>query len=317
MRAYDRRIHFIHIKGENDMERRKQWLGYFCVILSAMIFGCMPLGANFLYAQDVTPMTLVFLRNLLSLPILALLCQKQGGLRISRGALLETSLTGFFGCWLAPILLFSSYRYLASGMATVFHFAYPVIVVLGGFVLREKVQKSALFCALLCSFGIILLIDPSGEVDPFGVVLALTSGVAYAVYILLLAHFRHREVSGFRMSFYMAVVCAVCTFFLCLITGQMHLPQNAAGWLVAFAFSLTICVGAVVLFQKGTFLIGAQRAAILSTFEPITSIFFGILFLHETLTPRILLGSAITLLAGVFITLGGKKDEDKEEAAKD
>ena len=83
MRAYDRRIHFIHIKGENDMERRKQWLGYFCVILSAMIFGCMPLGANFLYAQGVTPMTLVFLRNLLSLPILALLCQKQGGLRIS------------------------------------------------------------------------------------------------------------------------------------------------------------------------------------------------------------------------------------------
>lgn len=89
------------------------------------------------------------------------------------------------------------------------------------------------------------------------------------------------------------------------------------GWLAALAFSLMICIGAVMLFQKGTFLIGAQRAAILSTFEPITSIFVGILFLNETLTPRILLGSAITLVAGVFITLGGKKDEDKEEAAKD
>ena len=114
------------------MERRTPWLGYLCVILSAVIFGCMPLGANFLYAQGVTPMSLVFLRNLLSLPVLALLCQKQGGLRISRGALLETSLTGFFGCCITPILLFSSYCYLASGMATVFHFAYPVIVVLGG-----------------------------------------------------------------------------------------------------------------------------------------------------------------------------------------
>ena len=74
------------------MERRTPWLGYLCVILSAVIFGCMPLGANFLYAQGVTPMSLVFLRNLLSLPVLALLCQKQGGLRISRrcghGALL-------------------------------------------------------------------------------------------------------------------------------------------------------------------------------------------------------------------------------------
>ena len=78
------------------MERRTPWLGYLCVILSAVIFGCMPLGANFLYAQGVTPMSLVFLRNLLSLPVLALLCQKQGGLRISRGALLETFAAAFF-----------------------------------------------------------------------------------------------------------------------------------------------------------------------------------------------------------------------------
>ena len=295
------------------MNRRKQWLGYLCVILSAMIFGCMPLGANFLYAQGVTPMTLVLLRNLLSLPILALLCRKQGGLHISRGALLETGLTGFFGCWLAPILLFSSYRYMASGMATVFHFAYPVIVVLGGFVLRERVQKNALFCALLCSLGIILLIDPGGTVNPLGIVLALTSGVAYAVYILLLAHFRHREVLGFRMTFYMALVSAVCMLLTCLAARQLSLPHSAAGWLAAFAFSLMVCIGAVMLFQKGTFLIGAQRAAILSTFEPITSIFVGILFLNETLTPRILLGSAITLLAGVFITVGGKKGEGAQE----
>lgn len=55
-----------------------------------------------------------------------------------------------FGCCITPILLFSSYRYLASGMATVFHFAYPVIVVLGGLVLRERVQKKR-FSARSCA----------------------------------------------------------------------------------------------------------------------------------------------------------------------
>ena len=300
------------------MSRRNQWLGYFFVILSAVIFGCMPLGANFLYAQGVTPMSLVFLRNLLSLPLLALLGSRQGGLRISRDALREVGVAAFFGCWLAPTLLFSSYRYLASGMATVFHFAYPVIVVLGGFLLREKVKKSALFCALLCSLGILLLFDPHGTVDPLGVTFALTSGVAYAVYILILGHFRHREVSGFRLSFYMAIVSMICTLILCLATGQLCLPQTPGGWGMAFLFSFAVSVGAVVLFQEGTFLIGAQRAAILSTFEPITSIFFGILFLNETLTPRILLGSAITLLAGVLITVTGRKSgENAADAAQD
>lgn len=300
------------------MSRRNQWLGYFFVILSAVFFGCMPLGANFLYAQGVTPMSLVFLRNLLSLPLLALLGSRQGGLRISRDALREVGVAAFFGCWLAPTLLFSSYRYLASGMATVFHFAYPVIVVLGGFLLREKVKKSALFCALLCSLGILLLFDPHGTVEPLGVTFALTSGVAYAVYILILGHFRHREVSGFRLSFYMAIVSMICTLILCLATGQLCLPQTPGGWGVAFLFSFAVSVGAVVLFQEGTFLIGAQRAAILSTFEPITSIFFGILFLNETLTPRILLGSAITLLAGVLITVTGRKSgENAADAAQD
>ena len=289
------------------MERRSLWLGYLCVILGAVLFGCMPLGANILYAQGVTPMSLVLLRNLLSLPILALLGSRQGGLRISHGALLEASAASFFGCWLAPILLFSSYRYLASGMAAVFHFTYPILVVLSGYLLREKVKKSALGCALLCSLGILLLFDPHGALDPVGVAFALTSGAAYAAYILVLGHFRHREVSGFRLSFYMSSVCAVCTFLLCLATGQLGLPKTSGGWGAAFLFSLSLSVGAVVLFQVGTFRCGAQRAAILSTFEPITSIFVGILFLDESLTPRILLGSALTLLAGVLITMSKEK----------
>ena len=296
-----------------SMERRSLWIGYLCVILSAVLFGCMPLGARFLYAQGVTPMSLVLLRNLLSLPILALLGSRQGGLRIGRGALLEASAASFFGCWLAPILLFSSYRYLASGMAAVFHFIYPILVVLSGYLLREKVKKGALLCALLCSLGILLLFDPHGAIDPVGVAFALTSGAAYAAYILVLGHFRHREVSGFRLSFYMSSVCAFCTLLLCLATGQLGLPKTIGGWGAAFLFSLSLSVGAAVLFQAGTFRCGAQRAAILSTFEPLTSILVGILFLDESLTPRILLGSALTLLAGVLITTSGGKESDGAE----
>lgn len=85
------------------MSRRNQWLGYFFVILSAVIFGCMPLGANFLYAQGVTPMSLVFLRNLLSLPLLALLGSRQGGLRIGRDALREVGVAAFSAAGSPPL----------------------------------------------------------------------------------------------------------------------------------------------------------------------------------------------------------------------
>ncbi len=178
------------------MERRTPWLGYLCVILSAVIFGCMPLGANFLYAQGVTPMTLVFLRNLLSLPVLALLCQKQGGLRISRGALLETSLTAF-GCCIAPILLFSSYRYLASGMATVF----PLCLSChrGARRLcaaRTGAEKRAFLCA-----PVLVRHSPSHRSKRCGRSARCCAGAHVGRHLCglysALAHFRHREVSAF------------------------------------------------------------------------------------------------------------------------
>ena len=48
-------------------------------------------------------------------------------------------------------------------------------------------------------------------------------------------------------------------------------------------------------------LAGGQRAAILSTFEPVVSIFAGILFLQESITVREILGSAIVISASVVI----------------
>ena len=45
--------------------------GYVYIILSAVLFGCMPLMANHIYADGVNAMTLVLLRNAVSLPMLA------------------------------------------------------------------------------------------------------------------------------------------------------------------------------------------------------------------------------------------------------
>lgn len=297
------------------MDRREQLKGCFFIVLSAVIFGCMPLGASVLYAEGVTPTSLVFLRNILALPALALLARRQGGLSISRGALCEVSFAGFIGCCLTPVLLFTSYRYLASGMATIFHFSYPVVVMLGGILLHEKVGKRAAFCTLLCTCGILLLFEGGGSVSLPGAAFALASGITYAIYILLLAHFRHREITGFRLSFYVSTVCSLCTLLFCLATDQFALPQSLTGWCVSILFSLALSVGAVVLFQQGTFLVGGQRAAILSTFEPITSIFAGVLFLNEILTPRALAGSALTLLAGTLAALSDGKGKNEPSAS--
>ena len=122
--------------------------GYLFAILSAVIFGCMPLMSSFVYADGVTPMTLVFLRNALSLLPLGLLAYKEhGSLKIPVKLLPSISLIAVLGCSITPILLFTSYQFIPSGTATVFHFAYPAFVVVGGIIfLKEKATKSDFSC---------------------------------------------------------------------------------------------------------------------------------------------------------------------------
>ena len=67
-------------------------------------------------------------------------------------------------------------------------------------------------------------------------------------------------------------------------------------------------LGAVSLFQMGTRIIGGQKAAILSTMEPATSVFVGILVLGEVMTLRTAIGSLLVILASVLVVLPGRKD---------
>ena len=292
------------------MEERKLLKGSLFIFISAVIYGCMPLMAKLIYAEGVNSLTLVFLRNLLALPLLLVLAKKQAGsLKIPLKALPSMGLLALLGCCVTPVLLFSSYTYLASGTATVLHFVYPAVVVLGGFLfLREKVRPWELLCVTLCIGGICMFYTPGEPLDWRGSLLALSSGVTFAAYMLLLSRFRYRQVKGLLFCFYVAVLSAGLMLAFCLVSGQLVLPRSLLGWGLCLLFSLGVTGVAVVLFQLGTFMIGPQRASILSTLEPITSIVIGILVFREPVTFRVVLGSALVISASILISLmGGKK----------
>ena len=285
--------------------------GYTFVIISAIIFGCMPLGAKYIYAEGVNSLSLVFLRNCLALPVLALLAGKQeGSLHIKKADLLKISSLAVMGGCATPILLYSSYHYLVSGTATIFHFIYPVLVVLGSILfLREKGSKPVFLCVILCTVGIILFYNPDSGIHPGGSLLAIASGATYAAYIMLLSIFKNDKISGFKLSFYMSAVGTVILFIFCIVSGQLTLPVTFTGWLISIVFSLMLSVGAIVLFQQGTRYIGGQRAAILSTLEPITSVLVGVLVFQEIITARTVLGTVLVIIASILIAVFDKRPE--------
>lgn len=288
------------------MEKKGTLLkGYLMVIASAVIFGCMPLITKGMYADGMNSMSVVMCRNLLSLPMLGILGWRQNGsLMISQKALPSIFFLAVLGPLATPLLLFSSYRFISSGTATVFHFVYPAMVILlGAVLLKRKSTWKQLLCVVLCVLGIGLFYDPVQKIDLTGGMLALLSGLAYAGYILLLSVFKYKEISGFRLSFYVSAVSAVILLVICLLGNMLTLPKTVIGWLCALAMAMVVNGGAMVLFQQGTFLIGGERASILSTFEPITGVVIGILAFGEPVGPGMLTGTVLVILASILIAV--------------
>ena len=286
------------------MKQNSLFKGYAFVVLSAVIFGLMPLMAKFIYEEGITPQSLVFLRTGLATPFLLLISvMTKGRLTLSPRAIPSVALIALMGCALTPLLLFSSYNYMPSGAATVLHFIYPAAVVLGELLfLRKRLTKGQLISIALCVAGIAMFYNPENKLDLTGSLIAILSGITYAAYIILLSCFKYKEISGFAFSFWVSAISAAIMLVVCIATDTLTFPKSAGGWLLTILFAVSLNVGAVVLFQKGTFIIGGSRAAVLSTFEPVTSVLAGIAFLGEGFGVLTVVGTVLVLAASVLMT---------------
>ena len=297
------------------LSKLKLFKGYIFVILSAIIYGLMPLMAKYIYLDGVTPFSLVFLRNLLSLPVLALLSilSKQS-LKVDLKEFSKISLIGIFGCLITPILIFISYNYIASGTATVLHYIYPAIVILISILfLKKKPDKVSILSVIICVIGISLFYNPLEPINLKGGALALASGLTFAIYVILLSNFKNKKTTGFAFSFYISLSCSVIMLMICLISNQLIFPKTLFGWGLTLLFAITISVGAVVLFQQGTFIIGGEKASILATAEPITSVIAGVIIFNEIINLKTIFGTILVITASILIAISDMKMKKEKE----
>lgn len=287
------------------MQKSTMFKGYVYSILSAVIYGCMPLMAKHIYASGVNSISLVFFRNLFAIPLVALLAFRQNkSFAIPKKAIPQIAVIAIIGCCVTPVLLLSSYNYMASSVATVFHFIYPAVVVLIGILfLKQKANFKTIFCVALCVFGLCLFYTPGEPIDIRGVLLSIISGITCAIYICFLSIFKYKEIPLFLFTFYVIVISSITLFFFCIFTNTLTLPTNLLSWLLCILFANLITAGAVALLQAGTFIIGGERASILSTLEPITSIILGLLFLGEGITFVTAFGALLVILASILIAI--------------
>ena len=277
--------------------------GLLATMISAVFFGFIPLFVKTICAGGGNSVSAAFYRFFLSVPVLYIYLKAQGiSMRITRTEFAKIALITIFGYGGTAVLLFSSYNFIPSGMSTTIHFMYPVFTILGCMIFfKEKVSPLKLLCVALCFGGILLFYNGESGGSVLGMALSFLSGVTYAFYTIYLEKSGLQKMENLKLIFYMNTVAAAMILVMALLTAQFTMRLTPLAWGTAVFFATATSLIGVLGYQIGVKCIGPQNAAILSTFEPITSVIVGVLVYREAFSARTLLGCLCVLSAVVIV----------------
>lgn len=283
--------------------------GYALGAIAAATYGMNPLFALPLYSAGMEPLSVLFFRYLLALPILGAMIKLRGrSFRISAADLLPLMVFGVLFA-LSSITLFSSYQHMDAGIASTMLFVYPIMVALiMAALFRERLTWQTVLCLLMAVGGIALLYRSAdgATLSLVGTLLVMGSALAYAIYIVGINKGRLKEMPTLKVTFY--VLAFGWTIFAArsAIAGSLQTPlaQQWYLWFNLIALSLLPTIVSLVCTTRAIQLIGSTPTAILGALEPLTAVFFGVMIFGEQLGLRQIAGMVLILVAVSMVVAG-------------
>ena len=280
-------------------ERLMRNKGRICLLVSAFIYGLAPILAKAAYSGGTKVVTLAFLRAFMTVPLLFILMKAEHrSFRLTKAELKKVIILGVVGGAVSIILLYLSYSYISTGLATTLHFVYPLIIVIASAVIyREKIQMLTVISAILVTIGIFMFADINTVADKIGIILALLSGVFYSFYVLYMDKSGLDSMDYLKLTLYTSLIMSIAIFIYGLAVDGISFEMAPISWLYSLMISLFVTLLAIPLFQAGVKYEGASMAGVLSTAEPITTVILGAIFLSEPV--------GVGQYVGCLLILGG------------
>ena len=284
--------------------------GIICGILSAICYGTNPFGALPLYDEGVNTASVLFYR--FSMAVVMLSVMQLIGRQSMKVTAKEMKVLASLGILMAvaSLTFFQSFHYMDAGIASTILFVYPVMVaVIMSVFFKESVTLSTISAIILALLGIGLLYRGGGDtsLNTWGVILVMLSSLTTAIYIVVVNQSSIR-MSSLKLTFYVLLRCMRCRLAYSCTSPELHLqrPPSARAWFFACWLGLVPTVLSLVFMTIAVREAGATPTAIMGALEPLTAVTIGVLVFGESLTPRLVIGIVLILLAVIIIVLGKK-----------
>ena len=275
------------------------------ILAAAALWGMIGLWNRHLMAGGFTPYTIVLVRNMGGLILLAAIfaVKDRSVFRVERHHLKYFFGTGVVSVLLFTVCYFSCQQVCSLAVASILLYTAPAIVVLLSAALwKEPMTRKKLLALGLTLAGCALVtgvLSGGVTVTAQGVLLGLGAGFFYALYSIF---------GRYALAHYSAMTVTVWTFVFCGLGALVFLRPGELALVLERPSMALLSLGLVVvstaapylLYTWGLAQVEPGRAAILASIEPVVASLVGVLAFGEPMTAMTAAG-IVCVLAGVYI----------------
>jgi drug/metabolite transporter (DMT)-like permease len=274
--------------------------GAFLAAFSALCFSTLGLWGKFAQQLGVASSSLLVWR--FGLVALALFVVGYGG----KYTPLERLKMILFGVayFVFTALYFAALERISAGTAGLLVYLAPVSVVVIHALLGKRPTQRQLLATGLAIAGLLVIVGvPSPrDANALGVLLGALAGIGYGGYLVASETLRH--IPPLTYTAHGALGSALGFAVWSGLSGAARIPSSLPEWGLVAAMAIISTLMALPMLYAAIARIGAAKASLISTLEPVFITLLAWWILAETPRPEALLGAALVLGGAALASLG-------------
>lgn len=284
---------------------RRHYLGVLVVLISAISMGTLPIFSLYAYQGNASVTTVLFLRFGIAAIILFTCCQtalKQ--MKLEKDYLLSVFIMGALFYTLQSSLFLLALKYIMASLVSLFFYSYPVFVaILSILIDKEQTSRKMILAIVTSLLGLVLILGASLQgIKLIGVILALSTGLVYSIYILMSRRVLQKA-SPVVTSAFVTLFTSFSLFVLGMVSGTLRFDFDPSAWWPMLGIAIFPTVIGILGFYKGIEILGPTRASVLSMVEPVATIAMAAFLFQEHLSWIQAIGAILVLGGALLVTL--------------
>ena len=290
--------------------------GVLLVAAAGVLYGTLVILAKLAYATGIAPLPLLVLRYGIAALLMwaALGLTRRDLLRLApRERLLGVGLGLLYAT--QSFAYFWGFRHVNASTTGLLFNTFPLwIALLAWLFLKEKFTRHVVAALAIGFAGTVLtsgLLDgsSSGGFSWDGIGLILAAALGYAAYVVA-ARKTTANLKSEPVAAHVFLGSAAGFFAAGALSGSLPLSASAESIGYAVALAVVATLLPILLFLKGLRLIGAARAGVIGTLEPVVTVVLAAAFLGDVLGPFQWVGGALVVFASLLVHASGLRERE-------